>query len=89
MSTLPERNPSGCSFGPRLSQEKDGSEDRGGGAHTPEILQALEAGADRIMSTTSPPRPLPGCKLIGGRVEVESSGGITIDTLRCLWRGRC
>ena len=50
---------------------------------TPEILEALEAGVDRIMlDNFSPERTREAVKLIGGRVEVESSGGITLDTLR-------
>lgn len=51
--------------------------------NTPEILQALEAGADRIMlDNFTPEATAEAVKLIGGRAEVESSGGITIDTLR-------
>lgn len=50
---------------------------------TPEILEALEAGVDRIMlDNFSPERTREAVKLIGGTVEVESSGGITLDTLR-------
>ena len=50
---------------------------------TPEILEAFEAGVDRIMlDNFSPERTREAVKLIGGRVEVESSGGITLDTLR-------
>jgi len=50
---------------------------------TPEILEALEAGVDRIMlDNFTPERTREAVKLIGGRVEVESSGGITLDTLR-------
>ena len=50
---------------------------------TPEILEALEAGVDRIMlDNFSPERTREAVKLIGVRVEVESSGGITLDTLR-------
>ncbi|MDE5750018.1 MAG: carboxylating nicotinate-nucleotide diphosphorylase [Duncaniella sp.] len=51
--------------------------------NTPEILEALEAGVDRIMlDNFTPERTREAVKLIGGRVEVESSGGITLDTLR-------
>lgn len=51
--------------------------------NTEEILQALEAGADRIMlDNFTPARTAEAVKLINGRAEVESSGGITIDTLR-------
>ncbi len=50
---------------------------------TSEILEALEAGVDRIMlANFTPERTREAVKLIGGRVEVESSGGITLDTLR-------
>ncbi len=50
---------------------------------TSEILEALEAGVDRIMlDNFTPERTREAVKLIGGRVEVESSGGITLDTLR-------
>lgn len=51
--------------------------------NTDEINQALEAGVDRIMlDNFTPERTKEAVKLIGGRTEVESSGGITIDTLR-------
>lgn len=51
--------------------------------NTEEILQALEAGADRIMlDNFTPERTREAVKLIVGRAEVESSGGITLDTLR-------
>ena len=51
--------------------------------NTEEILQALEAGADRIMlDNFTPARTAEAVKLINRRAEVESSGGITIDTLR-------
>lgn len=51
--------------------------------NTEEILQALEAGVDRIMlDNFTPERTREAVALIGGRVEVESSGGITLDTLR-------
>ena len=50
---------------------------------TDEILQALEAGVDRIMlDNFTTERTREAVKLINGRTEVESSGGITIDTLR-------
>ncbi len=50
---------------------------------TPEILEALEAGVDRIMlDNFTPERTREAVKLINGRTEVESSGGITLDTLR-------
>lgn len=51
--------------------------------NTDEILQALEAKADRIMlDNFTPEQTREAVKLIDGRAEVESSGGITIDTLR-------
>lgn len=51
--------------------------------NTEEINQALEAGVDRIMlDNFSPERTREAVKLINGRTEVESSGGITLDTLR-------
>ncbi len=51
--------------------------------NTEEILQALEAGVDRIMlDNFTPERTREAVKLIAGRTEIESSGGITIDTLR-------
>ncbi len=51
--------------------------------NTDEIMQALDAGVDRIMlDNFSPERTREAVKLIAGRTEVESSGGITLDTLR-------
>lgn len=51
--------------------------------NTEEIMQALEAKADRIMlDNFTPERTREAVKLIDGRAEIESSGGITIDTLR-------
>lgn len=51
--------------------------------NTAEIEQALEAGVDRIMlDNFTPERTAEAVKLINGRTEVESSGGITLDTLR-------
>lgn len=48
-----------------------------------EIRQALDAGVDRIMlDNFTPERTREAVKLINGRTEVESSGGITLDTLR-------
>lgn len=53
-----------------------------------EIRQALEAGVYRIMlDNFTPERTREAVKLIGGRTEIESSGGITIDTLRAY--GEC
>lgn len=51
--------------------------------NTPEILQAIEAKADRIMlDNFTPEATAEAVKLIAGRAEIESSGGITLDTLR-------
>lgn len=51
--------------------------------NTEEILQALEAGVDRIMlDNFAPERTKEAVELINGRAEVESSGGITLETLR-------
>lgn len=53
-----------------------------------EIHQALDADVDRIMlDNFTPERTREAVKLIGGRTEIESSGGITIDTLRAY--GEC
>lgn len=50
---------------------------------TPEIEEALSLNVDRIMlDNFTPERTREAVKLINGRAEVESSGGITIDTLR-------
>lgn len=56
--------------------------------NTDEILQALDAGVDRIMlDNFTPERTREAVELINGRTEIESSGGITIDTLRAY--GEC
>jgi nicotinate-nucleotide pyrophosphorylase (carboxylating) len=53
-----------------------------------EIDQALEAGVDRIMlDNFTPERTRPAVEHIAGRAEVESSGGITLETLRAY--GEC
>ncbi len=53
-----------------------------------EIRQALEVGVDRIMlDNFTPERTREAVKMINGAVEIESSGGITIDTLRAY--GEC
>lgn len=50
---------------------------------TDEIKQALAAGVDRIMlDNFTPERTREAVELINGQCEIESSGGITIDTLR-------
>ena len=51
--------------------------------NTEEIDQALAAGIDRIMlDNFTPERTREAVAHIAGRVEIESSGGITLDTLR-------
>lgn len=51
--------------------------------NTEEIQQALDAGVDRIMlDNFTPEQTKDAVKLIEGRVEIESSGGITLETLR-------
>lgn len=51
--------------------------------NTEEIDQALAAGVDRIMlDNFTPERTAEAVKRIAGRAEVESSGGITLETLR-------
>lgn len=51
--------------------------------NTDEIMQVLELGVDRIMlDNFTHERTKEAVALINGRVEIESSGGITIDTLR-------
>ncbi len=50
---------------------------------TDEIKQALEANVDRIMlDNFTPEQTAEAVKLINGQTEIESSGGITLDTLR-------
>ena len=50
---------------------------------TDEIKQALAAGVDRIMlDNFTPERTREAVELIDGQCEIESSGGITLDTLR-------
>ena len=51
--------------------------------NTDEIRQALAEGVDRIMlDNFSPDATRQAVELINGATEVESSGGITLDTLR-------
>ncbi len=51
--------------------------------NTDEIKQALAAGVDRIMlDNFTPERTREAVKLINGACEIESSGGITLETLR-------
>lgn len=51
--------------------------------NTDEIKQALAAGVDRIMlDNFTPERTREAVELIDGQCEIESSGGITLDTLR-------
>ena len=48
-----------------------------------EIDQALAEGADRIMfDNFTPAQTAEAVKQVAGRAETESSGGITLDTLR-------
>lgn len=48
-----------------------------------EIRQALDAGVDRIMlDNFTPERTALAVKIINGATEIESSGGITLQTLR-------
>lgn len=50
---------------------------------TDEINQALAQNVDRIMlDNFTPERTAEAVKLINGRTEVESSGGITLETIR-------
>lgn len=50
---------------------------------TEEINQALAQNVDRIMlDNFTPERTAEAVRLINGRTEVESSGGITLDTIR-------
>lgn len=56
--------------------------------NTEEINEALAGGVDRIMlDNFTPERTREAVKLINGRTEIESSGGITLDTLRAY--GEC
>jgi nicotinate-nucleotide pyrophosphorylase (carboxylating) len=56
--------------------------------NTEEIDQALAAGVDRIMlDNFTPERTRAAVEHIAGRTEIESSGGITLDTLRAY--GEC
>ena len=51
--------------------------------NTDEIDQALAAGVDRIMlDNFTPERTVEAVKRINGATEIESSGGITLETLR-------
>ena len=51
--------------------------------NTEEIRQALAEGVDRIMlDNFTPEATAEAVKLINGATEVESSGGITLDTIR-------
>ncbi|MDE6651509.1 MAG: carboxylating nicotinate-nucleotide diphosphorylase [Paramuribaculum sp.] len=51
--------------------------------NTDEIKEALAAGVDRIMlDNFTPERTREAVKLINGVTEIESSGGITLETLR-------
>jgi len=48
-----------------------------------QILEALEAGVDRLLLDNFPPAALKqAVQLVGGRAELEASGGITLENLR-------
>ncbi|MDE6809445.1 MAG: carboxylating nicotinate-nucleotide diphosphorylase [Muribaculaceae bacterium] len=48
-----------------------------------EVREALKAGVDRIMlDNFSPERTRKAVAIIDGKTEIESSGGITLDTIR-------
>jgi nicotinate-nucleotide pyrophosphorylase (carboxylating) len=48
-----------------------------------EIAQALEAGAPRVLLDNMDPAQLPAAvEQVGGRAELEASGGITLETVR-------
>jgi len=50
-----------------------------------QVEEALVAGADRILLDNMPP-PMLGraVELVGGRVELEASGGVTLETVRAI-----
>jgi nicotinate-nucleotide pyrophosphorylase (carboxylating) len=48
-----------------------------------QVEEALAAGADRILLDNMPPPVLArAVALVGGRAELEASGGVTLDTVR-------
>ena len=48
-----------------------------------EVEEAIKSGADRIMlDNFTPEQTREAVKLVNGRVELESSGGITFETIR-------
>lgn len=48
-----------------------------------QIEEALEAGADRLLLDNMPPPVLrEAVALVGGRVPLEASGGVTLQTIR-------
>ena len=50
-----------------------------------QIEQALEAGADRLLLDNMPPPQLrEAVNLVGGRVPLEASGGVNLDTIRAI-----
>ena len=50
-----------------------------------QLHEALEAGADRILLDNMPPPALrDAVALAGGRVPLEASGGVTLDTVRAI-----
>jgi nicotinate-nucleotide pyrophosphorylase (carboxylating) len=52
---------------------------------TDQIEPALAAGADRLLLDNMPPRVLrEAVSLVAGRVPLEASGGVTLDTIRAI-----
>ncbi len=50
-----------------------------------QIGEALEAGADRLLLDNMPPPVLrEAVAIVGGRVPLEASGGVTLDTIRAI-----
>ena len=50
-----------------------------------QIAPALEAGADRLLLDNMPPPVLrEAVALVAGRVPLEASGGVTLDTIRAI-----
>jgi nicotinate-nucleotide pyrophosphorylase (carboxylating) len=50
-----------------------------------QIEEALEAGADRLLLDNMPPEVLrEAVRIVGGRVPLEASGGVTLQTVRAI-----
>jgi nicotinate-nucleotide pyrophosphorylase (carboxylating) len=48
-----------------------------------QIMEALDAGADRLLlDNMGPPTLREAVALVGGRVPLEASGGVNLDTIR-------